>query len=95
VAVKNAVEDLEPPHPSSDKSRGERGGGGVSWVNPRKHLVIMMNEAEGQHKVNPEPMERRKVNSEVEDDAKSIPHTVSMPTDPNVTLSKGQHSYNW
>ena len=34
-----------------------------------------------------------KVNSEVEDDTKSIPHTVSMPTDPNVTLLKGQCSY--
>jgi len=46
VTVKNAVEDLEPPHPSSDKSRGEGEGGGVSWVNPRKHLA-MMNEAKG------------------------------------------------
>jgi hypothetical protein len=92
VTVKNVVEDLEPPHMSSDKSRGE-GEGGVSWVNSRKHLA-MMNEAKGRCKVNPKPAERRKVNSEMEDDAKSIPHTVSMPTDPNVTLSKGQHSYN-
>ncbi len=53
-----------------------------------------MNEAKGWRKVNPEPAEWHKVNSKVEDDAKSIPHTVSMPMDPNVTLSKGQHSYN-
>jgi len=77
VTVKNAVEDLEPPHTSSDKSRGEGEGGGVSWVNPRKHPAITMNEAKGRCKVNPE----------VEDDAKSIPHTVSMPTDPNTRVS--------
>jgi hypothetical protein len=39
VTVKNVVEDLEPPHTSSDQSRGEGGGEGVSWVNPRKHPV--------------------------------------------------------
>ena len=76
VTMKNAVEDLEPPHTSSDKSRGE-GGGGVSLVNPRKHPGITMNEVKGQRKVNPE----------VEDDAKSIPHTESMPTDPNTRVS--------
>jgi len=54
VTVKNAVEDLEPPHTSSDKSRGEGEGGGVSWVNPRKHLAITMNEVKGRRKVNPE-----------------------------------------
>jgi len=77
VTVKNAVEDLESPHTSLDKSRGEGKGGGVSWVNPRKHLAIMMNKAKGRHKVNPK----------VEDNAKSIPHTVLMPMDPNTRVS--------
>ena len=64
VTVKNVVEDLEPPHTSSDQSRGAKGGEGVSWVNPRKHPApATKDDSEG----------RRKVNSEVEDDAKSIP----------------------
>ena len=62
VTMKNAVEDLEPPHTSSNQSRGEGGGEGVSWVNPRKHPTITMNEAKGRRKVNPEPAEQRKVN---------------------------------
>ena len=104
VTVKNAVEDLEPPHTSSDQSRGEGEGEGVSWVNPRKHPApATKDDSEG----------RRKVYSNMEDDtksiltifdakdnAKSVPaffddsELVSTPTDPNVTLSKGQCSYN-
>ncbi len=93
-AEDDAKKDLEPSHTSLDQSKGGEEGEGVSWVNPRKHPAPMMNDAKEQHKVNPKSAEQRKVNSKVKDNAKSIPHTVSTPTDPNVTLSKGQYSYN-
>ena len=68
-----ATNDQEPPHMSSGQPRGEGGGEeGVSWINPRKHL-------KGRRKSNPEMAERREVNSDVEDDAKSIPRILTTP----------------
>jgi hypothetical protein len=103
VTVKNAAEDLEPPHTSSDKSRGAKGGEGVSWVNPRKQPVpATKDDTEGRRKVYPnmeDDAESILTIFDTKDDAKSVPvffdngELISTPTDPNATLSKGQCSY--
>jgi hypothetical protein len=82
VSVKNAVEDLEPPHTSSDQSRGAKGGEGVSWVNPRKHPVPATKaNSEGRHKVYPNMEDDTKSILTIfnaKDDAKSVPAFLMM-----------------
>jgi hypothetical protein len=68
------VNDLE-PQISSDQSRG--GGGGVSWINPRKH-------PKKRREVNSEGVDNTK-------SIPTGPELVSTTIDPNETLSKGQY----
>jgi len=77
-----------------------RGGGGVSWSNPRKYQERTSPGGGDNAKSNPKEVDNAKSNPKEADDAKSNPllqpdfngaESIFMPIHQNATLLKGQH----